>query len=584
MTNLTSIYSLVRRPAAIGILTLVLLSTLFVLWPSGAAETTEMTATHVMADNSASDLKGAERDEMTSDPHVGHEGHSSMSKDAHSGHQGHGSMSMETHAGHEGHSSMSMDTHGGHEGHGAMQSFATNAGNNFPLEPQSTEVWSCSMHPHIRRDGPGQCPICGMDLITIRQEPPTMGDNEPRQITLSNAQRTRMRIATVPVERRYPTAEIRLVGKVTFDETRLAYITAWVPGRIDDLLVDYTGVRVQKGDPMVKLYSPELLSAQEELLQAIGGMADISRSNVESLRLSAAGTVEAARDKLRLWGLSSEQISDIERSGKTTEQVTIFSPASGVVIHRNAQEGMYVDTGTRIFTVADLDAVWVQLDAYESELQWLRYGQTVNFRVEAYPGERFSGVIAFIDPVLDPKSRTVKVRVNVDNTHGRLKPEMFVRAEVLAQFASRGQIFDQSLVGKWVSPMHPEIIKDEPGTCDICGMDLVPAESLGYASPDESGVGAPLVIPATAALLTGKRAVVYVEQSGTERPTYIGREIVLGPRAGDTYVVESGLMEGDLVVVSGNFKIDSALQIQAKPSMMNPKGGGSGGGHDHGSR
>ena len=313
-------------------------------------------------------------------------------------------------------------------------------------------------------------------------------------------------------------------------------------------------------------------------------MTELSRSNVESLRRSAAGTVDAARDKLRLWGLSSEQIADIERSGKTSEQVTIFSPASGVVIHRNAQEGMYVDTGTRIFTVADLDAVWVQLDAYESDLQWLRYGQTVNFTTEAYPGERFRGVVSFIDPVLNPQTRTVNVRVNVDNKDGRLKPEMFVRAEVFAQFASHGRIFDESLIGKWVSPMHPEIIKDEPGQCDICGMDLVPAESLGYASAGKSHGGAPLVIPATAALLTGTRAVVYVEQPEADRPTYVGREVVLGPRAGDSYVVESGLSEGDLVVVSGNFKIDSALQIQAKPSMMNPEGGGSGGGHDHGSR
>ncbi|EAQ95800.2 heavy metal-binding domain-containing protein [Congregibacter litoralis] len=159
-----------------------------------------------------------------------------------------------------------------------------------------------------------------------------------------------------------------------------------------------------------------------------------------------------------------------------------------------------------------------------------------------------------------------------------------MRAEVSADLASNGQIVDQNLVGKWISPMHPEIIKDVPGQCEICGMDLVPAESLGYASASDMQANPPLVIPATAALLTGKRAVVYVEQSATERPTYIGREVVLGPRAGDSYVVESGLSEGELVVVSGNFKIDSALQIQAKPSMMNPEGGGTGGGHDHGSR
>lgn len=556
MTNQAPMSSVVRYPVAIAAVAVIVVIALAALWPDPATEPSE-----------TKDDKAMAGDAMLGDIHAGH-----------------AAMNADAPAEHQGHAAMAMDTHAGHEGHGAMQSPATHAGSSHPLEQQSAEVWSCSMHPHIKRDGPGQCPICAMDLIPVRQAPFDMDDQEPRQITLSTAQRARMRIATVPVERRYPTAEIRLVGKVTYDETRLAYITAWVPGRIDDLLVDYTGVTVRKGDHMVKLYSPELLSAQEELLQAIRGMTDLSRSNVESLRRSAAGTVEAARDKLRLWGLSSVQIEDIERSGKTSEQVTIFSPASGVVIHRNAQEGMYVDTGTRIFTVADLDAVWVQLDAYESDLQWLRYGQTVNFTTEAYPGKRFSGVVSFIDPVLNPQTRTVNVRVNVDNKDGRLKPEMFVRAKVFAQFASHGQIFDESLIGKWVSPMHPEIIKDEPGQCDICGMDLVPAESLGYASASASHGGAPLVIPATAALLTGKRAVVYVEQPEAERPTYVGREVVLGPRAGDSYVVESGLSEGDLVVVSGNFKIDSALQIQAKPSMMNPEGGGSGGGHDHGSR
>lgn len=540
-----------RRTVALVAIAVVVLAVIVISWPGSDDE-----------ENS-----GTGRMQVTADPHAGHED-AAMSEGPHAGH---GVMSP------------TDDPHAGHDMHSPMQSPATHDAARHPLEP-AAEVWTCSMHPHIQRDGPGQCPICGMDLIPVRQETSSMADQEPRQITLSPAQKARMRIATVPVERRYPTAEIRLVGKVTYDETRLAYITAWVPGRIDDLIVDYTGVTVKEGDHMVELYSPELLSAQEELLQALRGMADLSKSTVASVRRSAAGSVDAARDKLRLWGLSADQIAEIERSGKASEQITIYSPASGVVIHRNAQEGMYVETGTRIFTVADLDAVWVQLDAYESDLQWLRYGQTIRFTTEAYPGEGFTGIVSFIDPVLDPHTRTVNVRVNVDNQDGRLKPEMFVRAEVAAQLARHGRVFDPSLIGKWVSPMHPEIIKDAPGQCDICGMDLVPAETLGYSSVSDVDHGAPLVIPATAPLLTGTRAIVYVEQEGADRPTYVGREVVLGPRAGDSYVVESGLSEGDLVVVSGNFKIDSALQIQAKPSMMNPEGGGSGGGHDHGSR
>jgi Cu(I)/Ag(I) efflux system membrane fusion protein len=172
--------------------------------------------------------------------------------------------------------------------------------------------------------------------------------------------------------------------------------------------------------------------------------------------------------------------------------------------------------------------------------------------------------------VLDPETRTVKVRVNVPNPDGRLKPGMFVRAVVSSRIAAGGKVMDADLAGKWISPMHPEIVKNEPGTCDVCGMPLVRTESLGYVRVDPEKADKPLVIPASAPLVTGTRAVVYVEIPGTDRPTYEGREVVLGPRAGDYYLVRAGLSEGQIVVTRGNFKIDSALQISARPSMMSP--------------
>jgi Cu(I)/Ag(I) efflux system membrane fusion protein len=214
-------------------------------------------------------------------------------------------------------------------------------------------------------------------------------------------------------------------------------------------------------------------------------------------------------------------------------------------------------------------------------LAWLRYGQEVEFSTEAYPGEVFKGRVAFIDPVLSKATRTVKVRVNVSNEDGRLKPEMFVRAVVQSNIASGGRVLDASLAGKWISPMHPEIIKDEPGNCEVCGMPLVRAETLGYVTAEPADTAKPLVIPVSAALITGTRAIVYVQVPTAEEPTYEGREIVLGSRAGDYYLVRSGLAEGELVVTNGNFKLDSALQISAKPSMMTPEGGGGGGGHNH---
>jgi Cu(I)/Ag(I) efflux system membrane fusion protein len=230
------------------------------------------------------------------------------------------------------------------------------------------------------------------------------------------------------------------------------------------------------------------------------------------------------------------------------------------VLNKHVNEGAYVQTGTKIYTIADLSQLWVQLDAYESDIMWVRYGQEVEFTTESYPGEIFKGQITFISPTVDPKTRTIKLRVNVDNKDRKLKPDMFVRAVVRSKVAEGGMIMDVSMAGKWICPMHPSIVKESKGICDICEMDLMTTESLGYVKADLPSQ-APLVIPATAALITGKRAVVYVQKPNTEKPTFEGREVVLGPRASDYYLVKEGLVEGEVVVSKGNFKIDSALQI-----------------------
>lgn len=379
-----------------------------------------------------------------------------------------------------------------------------------------TELWTCSMHPQIRQPKPGLCPICDMDLIPVETD--SAMEMEPRQLTLSPAARALAEIVVAPVERRFVPVELRMVGKVQFDETRLAYIAPRVPGRIDRLYANYTGMAVKSGDPLADLYSPDLVSAQQELLQALKAP-------------SGVALLDAVRERLRLWGLTAEQIAGIERSGEVRDHVTFYSPIGGVVVEKEAREGQYVETGTRLFTVADLTQVWVQLDAYESDLSWVRDGQAVEFEAEAYPGETFGGTVVFIDPVLDPMTRTVKVRVNVPNEDGRLKPGMFVRA-------------------------------------------------ILHAGLTETG-NPPLIIPASAPLFTGKRAVVYVALPG-EEGAYEGRDVVLGPRAGDFYLVREGLEEGEQVVVHGAFKLDSSLQIQGKPSMMNPEGGAMPAGHQHG--
>lgn len=444
--------------------------------------------------------------------------------------------------------------------------FSEDKQQHVETENSKGQIWTCSMHPQIRQPKMGKCPICFMDLIPVEQTP-AVGQ---RQIEFTEETLKLMEVETTLVERKFVEAQVNLVGKIDYDESRIKTIAAWMPGRIDRLYVDFTGTIVKKGDHLVYLYSPQLLSAQAEFIQALKSAKELKSDSSDTLKQAFLATIEASREKLRLLGLTKEQIEEIEKTTKPTDHLTIYSPIGGVVIEKKAKAGDYVETGQVIYTVADLSKVWVKLDAYEMDLPWIRYGQKVEFSVEAYPGEVFSGTINFIDPVLNPQTRTVKLRINADNVDVKLKPEMFVRAIVRVKPAADGSIAMPEMAGKWICSMHPDVVKDKAGLCDICGMDLVTAESLGFITT--ASETPPLVIPASAALVTGRRAVVYVMVADTNVPTFEGREVVLGPRAGDYYMVKSGLEEGQRVVTKGNFKIDAALQIEAKPSMMNPAG------------
>jgi len=437
------------------------------------------------------------------------------------------------------------------------------------------QVYTCSMHPSVRLlDPDAKCPICFMDLIPVTDDG---GEGNELRVTMSEAAAAMSRIETAPVARFFPTAEARVYGKVTYDETSVARLTAYFPSRIERLFVNYVGVPVAKGDHIAEVYSPDLLAAFEELRQAAksagdsGGMSDI-------VRTATSDTLIAAREKLRLYGLTEQQITAVESGAFDSDRLTIFAPIGGVVTHLAVREGDYLDEGSPIATVANLARLWLDLEAYESQLPLLRWGQRVSFTVEAHPGEVFEGRISFIEPMIDEQTRTAAVRVAVDNSARQLKPGMFASAVVRPRMAEGGAVVSDEFAGRWVSPMHPTIVRDGPGQCDVCGMDLVPAESLGIVG-DPSSIEEPLVIPRSAVLFTGARSVVYVKVPDTERPTYEGRAVVLGPRAGDFYIVREGLSRGEAVVVNGAFRIDSAMQIAAKPSMMTPGGGGSAGAH-----
>lgn len=437
--------------------------------------------------------------------------------------------------------------------------------------PQSDAVqyWTCSMHPQIKLPERGQCPICFMDLIPVQAG---SGDDSAPQLSLSERARTLARVQTAPVALREMTHELRMVGKVAPDETRITYVSSYIPGRLDRLFVNYAGIFVRQGDHLAEMYSPDLLVGQQEFLLGLEGVERARNASEASVRQRAEAVFEAARRKLELWAIPKDEIERLQRERRPTDQVRIDAPQSGWVLERLAFQGMYVETGTRLFTLADLRSVWVMLDAYELDLPFLRYGQRVEFETEAYPGRKFEGRISYIDPRLTELTRTVKVRVNVINEDMQLRPGMFLRAGVRVQIGEGGQVIEPSLAGKWICPMHPEIVKDAPDKCDDCGMDLVTAESLGFAPPQTPGARV-LAVPQTAVLLTGRRAVVYVENEGSNGDLqYEGRVVELGPRAGDWYVVKSGLNEGDRVATRGAFQIDSALQIQARPSMMQPVG------------
>lgn len=434
----------------------------------------------------------------------------------------------------------------------------------------STPMYTCSMHPSVRLEDPdAKCPICFMDLIPVRDD--DGGEGSERRITISEHAAATAHIETREASRFFPEAQVRLYGRVAEDETSVARITAYFPARIERLFVNYLGVPVNRGEHIASVYSPELLASFEELRQTTRSLEGGTSSEI--VRRSTRETLRAAREKLRLYGLTKDQIEAVETGAFEGDDFTIYSPSGGTVTHLAVRAGDYVETGDPIATVADLSRLWLDMEAYESQLPMLRWGQEVTFTVEAHPGETFTGRVSFIEPTVDTATRTTAVRVAVDNTDRRLKPGMFASATVRTKVARGGAVVSDALAGRWVGPMHPTVVRDEPGECDICGMDLVPAESLGVVG-DPSTAEEPLVIPRSSVLFTGTRSVVYVKVPGNERPTYESREVVLGPRAGAFYIVNGGLGEGEEVVVNGAFRIDSAMQIAAKPSMMSPGDGG----------
>lgn len=364
------------------------------------------------------------------------------------------------------------------------------------------QIWTCAMHPQIRKTEPGDCPICGMELIPLGN----LENTDSLDVHMSPTAMQLAGVQTAIVGKSAAEKKIDLNGKVQEDERLIFSQVSHLAGRIEKMLINFTGEYVKKGQIIAYVYSPELVTAQQELFEA------------RKIKDVQPALYQSAIDKLRNWKLHEHMIQKIIKSDQVQDNFPVAAEVSGYVIKKNKQTGEHLSKGEAIYEIADLSKVWLLFDVYESDLVWLNVGDEVSFTVQSLPGKKFNGKITFIDPVIDPKTRVAKARVEVPNREGLLKPEMFAR-----------------------------------GTVDAT-----------LPTSEEA-----LVIPKTAVLWTGTRSVVYVKSATSKGMDFSMREVVLGPALGEGFVVESGLQNGEEIAISGTFSIDAAAQLAGKPSMMN---------------
>lgn len=378
-------------------------------------------------------------------------------------------------------------------------------------------IWTCSMHPQIRQTEAGDCPICGMDLIPLENDQDS--EIDPNAISMSATAMQLANVSTALVGKTNPVKQLRLNGKVQADERLVFSQSSHIPGRIEKLFLNFTGEFVKKGQSIASVYSPDMVTAQEELLEA------------QKIKATQPQLFNAAKEKLRNWKLTESQIDQILTTAKIQEEFTVKADVSGYVTKKIINLGDYVSKGGALYEIADLSKVWVLFDIYESDIAWVKKGDKVKFNVSSLPGESFEANITYLDPVIDPQTRVAKARIEFNNINGKLKPEMFASGTVEAKLANKANA---------------------------------------------------LIVPKTAVMWTGKRSVVYIKNTAENKINFMMREVSLGSSLGDSYIVESGLQEGEEIAVNGTFSIDAAAQLAGKPSMMSPDGSKASSGHNHG--
>jgi Cu(I)/Ag(I) efflux system membrane fusion protein len=383
-----------------------------------------------------------------------------------------------------------------------------------PAAAASAALYICPMHPDVRSDEPGSCPICGMDLVKAEPAVPAVAGGPPPPsgiagragVTLSAERRQVLGVRSQEIHHARLERAIRTVGRIAVDERRLHHVHAKLEGYVERLHVDFTGAFVRKGDPLLSIYSPELVATQQEYLLAFRAQQRLGGSPVAATARGSAELLEAARQRLLLWDIRSEDIATLERSGQVTRTLDLHSDISGYVVQKTVFHGMRVMPQDTLFDIADLSRLWVLADVYESDLPAVRVGMTGEVTVPYLPGRGWRGPVTYVAPTVEPATRTVKVRLEIDNTARDLKPEMYA--------------------------------------------DVVLRPSLG------SG----LIVPESAIIDTGDRQIVFVDRGeGRLEP----REILVGPKVDGGVHVLGGLEDGETVVISANFLIDSESSLKA---------------------
>ncbi|WP_353620947.1 efflux RND transporter periplasmic adaptor subunit [Rhodopirellula sp. JC639] len=403
---------------------------------------------------------------------------------------------------------------------------------------------------------PGRCPVCAMELVPATGG----GGGDGISITIESAARRLVGIQTAMSKTENVNRTIRTIGSIDFDESRLSTISAYIDGRLEKMFANYAGVTVNQGNDLALIYSPDLYSAQTEYIASLESKA------ASRFSISDNGMQEMAQEKLSELGMTNEQIATLRESGKPMSRIRIKSPLSGTVIEKSAVEGDYVKTGQKLYRIADLSSVWLMLDLFPDDASLVRFGQQVEAEIQSLPGEVFTGRVAFIDPVVSQQTRTVRVRVEIMNFDGKLRPGDYATARLTVPAIPTDYTYDPALANKFISPMHPQVIRDEPGDCPLCGMPLVATSQYGYSTDplEEQRV---VTVPRDAVLLAGDQGVLYVE---TEPGRFEIRRVTVGPMNDTDAVIAEGLAAGEVVATGGNFLIDSQMQLAGNPSLMDP--------------